>query len=41
MERRFDLAVIGGGPGGYTAAIQAAKLGLRTALVEARELGGT
>lgn len=40
MEQ-FDLVVIGGGPGGYTAAIQAAKLGLRTALVEKGELGGT
>ncbi len=41
MEKHFDLVVIGGGPGGYTAAIKAAKLGLRTALIEARELGGT
>lgn len=41
MENQFDLAVIGGGPGGYTAAIKAAKLGMRTALVEERELGGT
>lgn len=41
MENQFDLVVIGGGPGGYTAAVKAAKLGLRTALVEERELGGT
>jgi len=41
MEKQFDLVVIGGGPGGYTAAIKAAKLGLRTALVEEQELGGT
>ena len=41
MENQFDLVVIGGGPGGYTAAIKAAKLGMRTALVEERELGGT
>lgn len=41
MEDRFDLIIIGGGPGGYTAAGRAARLGLKTALVEARELGGT
>jgi dihydrolipoamide dehydrogenase len=40
-KRDFDLAVIGGGPGGYTAAIRASRLGFRTALIEARELGGT
>ncbi len=38
----FDLVVIGGGPGGYVAAIRAAQLGLKTACVEKREtLGGT
>jgi dihydrolipoamide dehydrogenase len=38
----FDVAVIGSGPGGYVAAIRAAQLGLRVALVEKhRELGGT
>lgn len=37
----YDLAVIGGGPGGYTAAIRAARLGARVALVERDELGGT
>ena len=36
----FDLVVIGGGPGGYVAAIRAAQLGLRTALVEREHLGG-
>ena len=36
----FDLAVIGGGPGGYTAAIRAAQLGYSVALVEADRLGG-
>ncbi len=41
-ETEFDLIVIGGGPGGYVAAIRAAQLGLRTACVESREtLGGT
>lgn len=37
----FDLLVIGGGPGGYVAAIRAAQLGAKTALVEKAELGGT
>jgi len=38
---KFDVAVLGGGPGGYEAAIRCAQYGLKTALVEARELGGT
>lgn len=37
----YDLIVIGTGPGGYVAAIRAAQLGLRTAVVEKDELGGT
>lgn len=41
MDHEFDVAVLGGGPGGYECAIRCAQLGLRTALVEARELGGT
>ncbi|HKL80012.1 MAG TPA: dihydrolipoyl dehydrogenase [Mobilitalea sp.] len=41
MEDRFDLIVIGSGPGGYVAAIKAAKLGMKTAIVESREVGGT
>ena len=36
----FDLVIIGGGPGGYTAAIRAQQLGLKTALVEREHLGG-
>jgi dihydrolipoamide dehydrogenase len=36
----YDLTVIGGGPGGYSAAIRAAQLGMRVALVERAELGG-
>ncbi|KAA0893016.1 dihydrolipoyl dehydrogenase [Pusillimonas sp. ANT_WB101] len=36
----FDVVVVGGGPGGYVAAIRATQLGLRTALVEKAELGG-
>jgi dihydrolipoamide dehydrogenase len=39
-EASFDLVVLGGGPGGYVAAIRAAQLGLRTALVEREHLGG-
>ncbi len=41
MPDRFDVAVIGGGPGGYVAAIRAAQLGARTAIVEKDRLGGT
>ena len=37
----FDVAVLGGGTGGYTAAIRAAQLGKRTAVIEAAKLGGT
>lgn len=36
----FDLVVIGGGPGGYVAAIRGAQLGMRVALVERDQLGG-
>ncbi|CAM5636992.1 dihydrolipoyl dehydrogenase [Rhodanobacter lindaniclasticus] len=39
-EDDFDVVVVGGGPGGYVAAIRAAQLGLRTALVEKDKLGG-
>ena len=42
MPERYDVVVIGGGPGGYVAAIRAAQLGMRAACVEARpRLGGT
>ncbi|MEE8421422.1 MAG: FAD-dependent oxidoreductase, partial [Dehalococcoidia bacterium] len=37
---RYDVAVVGAGPGGYVAAIRAAQLGLRVALIERDELGG-
>lgn len=36
-----DIAVIGGGPGGYVAALRAAQLGARVALIEKQDLGGT
>lgn len=39
-EHKFDLIVIGAGPGGYVAAIRAAQLGLKTAIVEEQHLGG-
>src|SRR5882762_4295730 len=39
-ETSFDLIVLGGGPGGYLAAIRAAQLGMKTALVEREHLGG-
>lgn len=41
MENHYELIVVGAGPGGYVAAIKAAKLGIRTAVVEEREVGGT
>lgn len=37
----YDIAILGGGPGGYVAAIRAAQLGARVLLVEKDELGGT
>ena len=39
-DTSFDLAIVGGGPGGYVAAIRAAQLGMKTALVEHEHLGG-
>lgn len=38
---QYEVAVIGGGPGGYIAAIRSAQLGKRTVLVEKRDVGGT
>ena len=40
MSNSFDLIVIGGGPGGYVAAIRAAQLGMNVACVERENLGG-
>ncbi len=41
MANNFDICVIGAGPGGYVAAIHAAKNGAKVALIEKNELGGT
>ena len=38
---QYDLIIIGGGPGGYVAAIRASQLGMKTALIEKEQLGGT
>ncbi|WP_274384764.1 dihydrolipoyl dehydrogenase [Streptosporangium sp. KLBMP 9127] len=40
MSTHYDVVVLGAGPGGYTAAVRAAQLGLRTAVVEERYWGG-
>ena len=39
--QKFDAIVVGGGPGGYECAIRLSQNGLKTALVEEAELGGT
>src|ERR1700687_3418597 len=39
-DQTFDLVVLGGGPGGYVAAIRAAQLKMKTAVVERDQLGG-
>lgn len=41
MAKEYDLVIIGGGTGGYVAAIRASQLGLKTAVVEKEALGGT
>src|SRR5713101_5051592 len=41
MAQSFDVVVIGGGPGGYVAALRAAQLGASTAIVEKDRMGGT
>lgn len=41
MAKKYDLVIIGGGPGGYTAALRASALGMTVALVEQERLGGT
>lgn len=40
MAQSFDVVVVGGGPGGYVAAIRASQLGFSTACIEAKHLGG-
>ncbi|MEA3337721.1 MAG: dihydrolipoyl dehydrogenase [Chloroflexota bacterium] len=40
MSEQYDVLIIGGGPGGYVAAIRSAQLGMKTALVERESLGG-
>lgn len=40
MSKKFDIAILGGGPGGYVAAIRAAQLGYKTVVVEKDNLGG-
>ncbi|MBI1301186.1 MAG: dihydrolipoyl dehydrogenase [Alphaproteobacteria bacterium] len=39
-DKNFDFVVIGGGPGGYVAAIRAAQLGMKACVIEAEHLGG-
>jgi dihydrolipoamide dehydrogenase len=39
-QKKFDVVVVGGGPGGYTAAIRAAQLGFHAGIVESTRLGG-
>ena len=41
MAKEYDFVILGGGTGGYVAAIRAAQLGLTTAIVEKGKLGGT
>ena len=41
MAKEYDVVILGGGTGGYVAAIRAAQLGLTTAIVERAKLGGT
>ncbi|GJQ64703.1 MAG: dihydrolipoyl dehydrogenase [Melioribacteraceae bacterium] len=40
MSKKFEVVVLGGGPGGYVAAIRAAQLGFKTAVIEKDNLGG-
>ena len=39
-DTKYDLVIIGAGPGGYVAAIRASQLGLKVAIVERENLGG-
>src|SRR3954462_8876166 len=39
-DTSFDIIIVGGGPGGYVAAIRASQLGMKTAIVEREHMGG-
>ena len=41
LSKEYDVVILGGGTGGYVAAIRASQLGLNTAIVEKDKLGGT
>jgi dihydrolipoamide dehydrogenase len=40
MQKQYDIAILGGGPGGYVAAIRAGQLGFKTAVIDKDNLGG-
>ncbi len=40
MEKQYDIAILGGGPGGYVAAIRAGQLGFKTVVIDKDNLGG-
>ncbi|HEY5980867.1 MAG TPA: FAD-dependent oxidoreductase, partial [Microlunatus sp.] len=40
MSDHYDVVVLGAGPGGYVAAVRAAQLGLKTAIIELKYWGG-
>ena len=40
MSKKYEIAILGGGPGGYVAAIRASQLGLKTVVIEKENLGG-
>lgn len=40
MQKQYDIAILGGGPGGYVAAIRAAQLGFKTVVIDKENLGG-
>jgi len=40
MSKKYDIAILGGGPGGYVAAIRASQLGFKTAIIDKDKLGG-
>jgi dihydrolipoamide dehydrogenase len=40
MKKQFDIAILGGGPGGYVAAIRSGQLGLKTVVIDKDKLGG-